>query len=419
MSKTKPAASTPAAGKRLRVALLIETSNAYGRGLLEGIAAFALQNRSWSISLPEQSRGADPPDWIRRWNGDGIIARIETEVIARAVKKAALPTIDVSAARLLPDLPFVETDDAAIATHAAEHLLERGFRVLAYCGDERFNWSRYREQQFVRHVRAAGAEVHVHHTVDPMNTTRTWSRQRQQLLRWITQLPKPVGIMACYDIQAQRVLDACRDLNIAVPEEVAVIGVDNDPLLCELCDPPLSSVIPNTHRAGFLAAQLLDEWMAGQREAQVASNRRSHSIRSSGPLHPIEPVAHLIPPSGVRTRQSSDILAIDDPMVAQAMRHIRERACCGLSVSQLLQAVPLSRRALEGRFQRLLGRSPHAEIIRVRLDQVRHLLTETDLSIGSIARRTGFPHEEYLSVVFRRETGTTPSDFRRQNRPSV
>jgi LacI family transcriptional regulator len=187
------------------------------------------------------------------------------------------------------------------------------------------------------------------------------------------------------------VLDACRGAGLAIPDEVAVLGVDNDELLCELAAPPLSSVMPNTLRTGYEAAALLDRMMRGEA---------------------VRPVAHLIPPVGVVARQSTDVLALDDRAVAQAVRFIREHACEGINVGDVLRGVPLSRRVLEQRFRRLLGRTPREEILQVRLARVKQLLTETDLTLYRVAERTGFEHVEYLSVVFKRETGRTPRQFR-------
>jgi LacI family transcriptional regulator len=382
----------PTAVRRRQVALLIETSNAYARGLLQGIVHYIREHRPWSFYLMEQGRGDDPPPWLANWHGDGIIARIETPRIARAVRKAGLPTVDVSAARLVPELPWVETDDAEIARLAAEHLLERGFRHFAFCGVAHFNWSRWREDLFCRHVTAAGGTVARYRLT---HSDADLAAQTRGLRRWVAELPKPVGVMACYDIRGQQVLDACRDAGLAVPDEVAVVGVDNDALLCELAAPPLSSVMPNTHRTGYEAAALLDRLMSGKT---------------------VPPVAHLIPPLGVAARQSTDVLAVEDRDVAHAVRLIREHACEGINVGDVLRAVPLSRRVLEQRFHRLLGRTPREEILNVRLARVKQLLAETDVPLYAIAERTGFEHVEYLSVVFRRETGGTPSAFRQAAR---
>lgn len=378
--------------RRQSVALLIETSNAYARGLLDGVVAWVRRYGTWSVFLPEQGRGAPPPAWLDEWQGDGIIARVENEEIARAIERTGLPTVDVSAARLLPDVPWVETDDRAIAEAAAEHLIERGFRRFGFCGDAGFEWSGWRQRYFTESVERAGFECHVHSSVAATDPTYTWDREKAGLAEWIGTLPRPVGVMACYDIKAQQLLEVCRELDVAVPEEIAVVGVDDDRLLCELSDPPLSSVVPNTRRTGYEAATLLDRMMSGE---EVTTE------------------AVLVPPTGVTTRQSTDILAIDDPDVATALRRIREGACAGITVADILRHVTVSRRVLESRFTKLLGRTPHAEITRLRMDRAKRLLAETDLTLVEIADLSGFQHAEYLSVAFKREVGRTPSAFRR------
>ncbi len=374
------------------VVLLIETSNEYCRGLLQGITAYVREHRPWSIYLPEQGRGAAPPGWLRRWRGDGIIARIETPPIARAVAAARLPAVDVSAARLLPGMPWVETDDEAFSRAAVDHLLQRGFRHLGFCGEPRFNWSKWRCEHFARMVEEAGAACYVYESTATAEKPVSYQREHQRLMAWVRKLPKPVGVMACYDIKGQQLLDACRDAGIAVPEEVAVIGVDNDELLCSLAFPPLSSVIPNTHRTGYAAAALLSRMMAGEKIGEEA---------------------HRVPPLGIATRQSTDILAIDDPEVAVAVRLIRARACEGINVAGLLREVPLTRRELETRFRRLLGCTPHEEIVRVRIDRVKQLLAETDLTMVKIALRAGYTHVEYMSAAFKKRVGLSPHQYRR------
>ena len=205
----------------------------------------------------------------------------------------------------------------------------------------------------------------------------------------------PVGVMACYDFRGQQVLDACRRSGIAVPDEVAVIGVDNDELLCSLSDPPLSSVAPNSYRTGYEAAARLTAMMNG---------------KTGGPI------ANLIPPLGIATRQSTDVLAIDDPEVVKVVRFIRDHACEGINMKDVLRAVPAPRGFLEARFKKLLGRTPHEEILRVQLNWVKQLLSETDLTLETIAERTGFAHAEYLSVVFKREEGISASRYRAQHK---
>jgi LacI family transcriptional regulator len=379
-----------------KVALLIETSNAYARGLLTGIVSYVREHRPWSMFLSEHNRGDLAPAWLSRWNGQGIIARIENPAIARALKGMPVPIVDMSAARLIPSLPWFETDDCAVAHLAAEHLLERGFKHFAYVGDGRFNWSNWRCEHFQRSLRAAGRECAIYR---PCRESLPGNdEQVDDLAEWLRELPKPVGVMACYDFRAQQVLDACRRIDLAVPHEVAVIGVDNDELLCDLADPPLSSIALNAHRTGYEAADLLDRMMNGRK------------VRGE---------THLIPPLGAVTRQSTDVLAIDDRNIARAVHHIRKHACDGIKVQDVLNAVPQSRRLMEKRFRKAIGRTPHEEIIRVQLERVKHLLTATDLPLEEIAERAGFRHVEYLSVAFKREIGMPPSRFRALHRPNT
>ena len=220
-----------------------------------------------------------------------------------------------------------------------------------------------------------------------------WQTQQIDLIAWLQQLPKPVGIMACNDVRGQHVLDACRQADIAVPEEVAVVGVDNDPVICDYCGPPLSSVIPDSRRVGYEAARMLDSIMAG--------NCPTHRVT-------------MIPPLDIAVRQSSDVLAVDDPDIAAAMRFIREHACQGMTIDDLLKAIPLSRSQLERKFRKHFGRSPQVEVRLVQLKRARQLLAQTDLSLDQVASRVGFAHSEYFSVVFKRHLGETPGQYRRR-----
>jgi LacI family transcriptional regulator len=378
--------------RRRKVALLIETSNAYARGLLHGVVRYIREHTPWSFYLPEQGRGDVPPSWLAHWRGDGIIARIENEAIANAVADSGLPAVDVSAARMLPKLPWVETDDAMISRLASEHLLDRGFKHFAYCGDARFNWSNWRAERFEKCIAAANHTCHHYRPAIALNAPL--EEQVSEIAAWLRNLPKPVAVMACYDIRGQQVLDACRNAGLDVPDEVAVIGVDNDEVLCDLSSPPLSSVIPNTQRTGYEAAALLEQMMSGRK---------------------VPPEGHFIPPIGVATRQSTDTLAIEDRAIAGAVRFIREHAFEQINVEQVLKHIPMSRRLFESRFKKLLGHTPHEEIIRVRMNRVKEMLTETDLSLADIAQRTGFEHVEYLSVAFKKREGMPPKRYRALN----
>jgi LacI family transcriptional regulator len=375
------------------VALLIESSNAYARGLIDGIIAWQREHELWSMYVPEQERGAAPPEWLNTWQGHGVIARIETKQIAEHLENLPIPVVDVSAARHLTNLPWVETDDSRIASMVFDHLRDKQLTNFAYCGEPFFGWSQERERRFAECVASVRGNYFSLGQKSRLQSGYSWNDERSALENWLRQLPKPVGIFAAYDIKGQQILDACRDLQFAVPEQVAVIGVDNDQQLCDLCTPPLSSVIPDSRGAGYRAASLLQEMMDGK------------AVSNAG---------MLMPPVGIAERHSTDVLAVDDPIVFEALHYIRRQACEGIQVNDVADRVDVSRRSLEFRFAKILGRSPHQEIERVRMNRIKQLLTTTELSLQRIAEKTGFPNPDYMATAFKRANGCSPGEFRRR-----
>jgi len=386
-------------GRRPRVALLIESSRAYGRGLLLGVAKYVREHGPWSISLQEQSPCDVIPDWRDRWKGDGIITRLDNKKMANVIRRLRVPAIYLRNVPPNMQAPMVMTNNAAAARLAFEHLRERGFRHFAFCGFDGADYSDTRRDNFIRFVGEAGLRCHVFRNPVRRPRGRTIDFEREGLrdgelvVRWLRQLPRPIGLMACNDMRGQQVLDACRAGGMGVPDEVGVVGVDNDEVLCDLSDPPLSSVVPDTERIGFEAAALLDEMMAGKESS----------------LAPV-----YVDPKGVVARRSTEALAIEDRQMAAALRFVRERACEGIDVGDLVKAIPLSRSTLERRFIKVIGRSPKDEIMRVRLNRAKQLLAETSFSIEFIAEKIGFERAEYLSRIFKKKTGLTPLRFRGQ-----
>jgi LacI family transcriptional regulator len=390
---------------RPRVALLVESSRAYGRGLLHGIAEYIRLHGPWSVYMAERGLGDDPPPWLQGWDGDGIIARIENRKIAQAIAALGLPTVDLRG--LISDIgvPLIATDDEEVSRLAVNHFLDRGFRNFAFCGFTSADYSDNRSRAFAALVAEAGFTCHIYEPAQKSKGAGTMALEQGGLVtetevaRWVESLPKPVGLMACNDIRGQQVLNACRDVEIAVPEDVAVLGVDNDDVLCDLSYPTLSSVLPDTRQIGLEAAAQLEQMIGGD----------------PSPSEPIQ-----IPPLSVVTRRSTDVLAIEDRHLARAVRFIREHACEGITVEDVLANIPLSRSVFERRFARLFGHSPKAEIVRARLDRIKQLLAETELPLKQIAARIGFEHPEYMNVVFKEQTGQTPGQYRaafRQPKP--
>lgn len=374
-----------------RVAVLIETSRAYGRGLLEGVAEYIHAHGPWSIYFRPQALGEPPPPWLRRWQGDGILARIDDRRLARAVQTTGLPVIDLRGR--IPDLGFarVGVDNRAIARLGFQHLRERGYRQFGFCGLSRGEHPHLdrRCADFVSLVHEARLTCDVFR---PGRPSRSWEHEQQQLIAWVRRLPRPVGIMACNDDRGLQLLDACRRARIAVPDEVAVIGVDNDPLVCSLATPPLSSIDVNPRRVGYAAAKLLDRMMSGGRRPRTGL---------------------FFDQCKVVTRQSSDVLAVDDAELKTAVRYIRDHACSGVLVEDVLAQTCLSRSGLERRFKQVLGRTPKVEILTVQLDRAKHLLSESNLTLEAVARASGFRSGKYFSDAFLREVGVRPGAYRR------
>jgi LacI family transcriptional regulator len=383
------ASSTP------KIALLIETSKSYGRGILRGIDRYVKEHVPWSLYLEPRALGTLPPPWLNRWKGDGIIARISEPKIAEVILNVDLPTVNLSSA--MPDLkfPVIESSPRTQARMAARHLLERGFQNFAFCGDggQFNNWSLRVEgyfRAFLRHAGRSGMTIADRYLG---KNRHDWETEQESLAEWIARLPKPIGVLAINDPTGLRVLEACQRAGVMVPEQLGVIGLENDDLVCSMTDPPLTSLMLNSQQVGYQAAELLDNLMAGK----DAPNR----------IISVEPI-------GIVTRQSTDIQAHPDEVVAKAIRFIRNRACEGINVEDVLQEVKVSRSSLDRRFKAALGRSPHEEIVRAQLKVAMQLLAETELNLLDIAIKTGYNHPEYMGVVFRRELGITPGEYRRQ-----
>jgi LacI family transcriptional regulator len=378
------------------VAVLIETSRAYGRALLEGVTQYNRQHGFWSMFFEPHGLDDPPPGWLRTWKGDGILVRINDRRMARVVRAAGLPAVDLRGG--VPDLglPFIGVDNAQVARLAFEHLRDRGFRHFGFCGvarGEYFPMDRRRES-FRQLAASAGCPCSVFEPRGRRRQAAAWEEEQDQIAAWLGQLPRPAGVMACNDDRGHRVLDACRRAGVPVPDEVAVVGVDNDTLLCNMTDPPMTSVDVNGERIGYEAAALLDRLMRGP-------------AARAGAL-PAE-----VAPRGVVPRQSSDVVAVTDRDVAAAVRFIRENACAGIGVADVLRHVGLSRSVLDLRFKAALGRTPKAEILRAQLERARRLLSESHLPLGAVAARCGFSSAKYFGDVFFRELGTRPGAHRR------
>jgi LacI family transcriptional regulator len=382
-------------GRRPHVALIIETSLGSGRDILRGVARYVREHEPWALYHEPHGLEASVPQWLRRWNGDGIIARIQTRRIAQQLAASGIPVVDVLG--VVPELafPLVSVDNVAIARMAAEHLLERGFRRFGFFGIEGENWSEQRYAGFCAAVAPVQAQVPICRLPRDAKGRRSWERAEDDIARWIAALPKPAGVLICSDQRGSQFLEACRRAGVSVPNEIAVVSVDNDEPLCEVCLPPLSSVEPGHLNVGYQAAALLDSMLRG-------------GSASRKPLH-VQPLETV-------TRQSSDTLAVADSRVGMALRLIRENAPSGMRIDDIAREVGLSRSVLQRRFRATLHCSIHQEILNVRIRHARELLATTEISLAAVAEQAGFKHQEYLGAVFRARVGKTPAQVREDAR---
>lgn len=384
-----------------RVALLIESSRAYGRGLLRGVMRYLQEHGPWSVTFRPRGLSEAPPTWLASWKGDGILVRADSRRLAKAVAACRVPTIDLRLAFSDLGWPAVGTDNRVIVELAAQHLIDQGFRHFGFCGLPPLSRADTPTSEIetlrARSFQDALARSGFTGTFYPPERCRFTSLDRDQeaLAAWLTAQPKPVGILAANDDRGLEVLEACRRAGLAVPDEVGVIGIDNDEMLCGLADPPLSSVDVGVERAGYEAAALLERLMHG---AKV----------------PSEPTC--LAPQGVVVRRSTEILQVEDPDLKEMIRFIREHACENIRVEEAMAHSELSSSTLQRRFRHFLGRSPKEEVTRLRLERARQLLAESELSVAEVGVRCGFAELKHFSRAFHHRMGITPSRYRQQQR---
>lgn len=384
--------------RRPHIAISIETSTIYGRGILAGIASYLRTHGPWAIFIDQYIRNVPLlPEQLMTWKGDGIIGRFTTPEIARIIRKRGIPYVDLNDHYGFLGLPRVGSDMDAIGRMAAGHLMEYGFQNIAFCGFSEMAWSTGRRRGVEEAARGRANFCGAYESDIRNERITRWELERARFQAWVRQLPLPVGIVACNDMKGYQVLDALRGIDVVVPEEISVVSVDDDPAFNQMSYPPLSSVRLNPQRIGVEAASLLARLMSGEKLP----------VRET-----------LIPPLQVVTRQSTDVVAVSDPFVARAVQLIRDHAFDGWSVKDVLRQLSISRAALDSRFRKALGRSPHEQIRLVRLNRVKQLLAETSWTIEQIATATGYQHPEYLSVQFTRIEGESPSSWRLKHQVS-
>ena len=376
-----------------RVAVLVETSTAWGRGIVIGINDYLRHHQHWQVLL--EPRGPDSELRLPRdWHGDGIIARVASPAMARTLAALQVPVVNVSSiATRGPQFPRVANDVSAIMRMALDHLLERGFRHFGFFSTQTVHL----QHEFEAAVRAAGFDCASYVLAPSGSMEPSWNLNLEPLGDWLLGLPKPVAVLAWGN--GRPIVYAAQAAGLTIPEDLAVVTSYYDELVNELSPMPLSGVQVGCEQVGMRAAELLDQLLAG------------------GPT-PARPL--LLPPLDVVTRQSTSVLAIHDPALARAISFIRKRAAEPIGVPEVARHAGLSRCVLERRFRDTFQRSPGEEIRRVRIERAKQLLAETDLPIPEVAEMAGFGSNAYLADLFQRTMQLSPLRYRKQvrNRPS-
>ncbi len=393
-----------------RVLLLVDTAREASRKLLCGITKYSRLHGPWTfnrksvhffgeqINRKNRSQQSDEEALSRfaKWGANGIIStNVNDPKYFTRLLAMGLPTIIVGnydPDESTPGWHRIRDNSDAIGKLAAEHLLDCGLRDFAYCGYHEIWWSEERGLGFSRRIEEAGFDVSFFKTPRSQRK-RIWENEQIFMADWLKSLPKPLGIMACNDDRGQNILEACQIAGLNVPDEVAVIGVDNDILVCEVSEPPLSSIPLNNERAGYEGAELLAKLMAGEKLTHQEI---------------------VVQPTNVVIRESTDSLAIENCDIAKAVRFIRHHATEMIQVSDVVNVVPMSRRRLQSSFRRLLGRSVFEEIKRVHVDKYTRMLVETNMSISQIAAALGHPSSENMNRYFRSVKGMSPTAYRKK-----
>lgn len=360
--------------------------------MIRGVVQDQKLQRTWDFYWDESNRLALDPGMLERATWHGVISRHTTKSIVEVCKRLKIPLVDLNDCEVFPGIHKIRPDNHRVGRLGADHLLSRGFHHFGFVGFHNTHWSTERRDGFAERLREADREPVLHETVFEPACSPEWvSSETAGLMEWLRPLPRPLGLMACNDLRAIQILDACRRLRLRVPEDVAVLGVNDNDIRCELAHPALSSINIGQHQMGMRAAEVLHTMLAGENLPEWET---------------------LIDPLGVVTRQSTNIVYIKHPKLAGALEFIHAHAVEGITVSAVSRHTGIARTQLETLFRRVLGRSPGAEIRRVQLEKIRELLLGTDLTVKAIAEKTGFRHAEYLNVFFKRATGETPGQYR-------
>lgn len=386
-----------------RVALLFHRDLAFCRGVLAGIEDWLLESgANWRLRHAPSTSRVMPS--LREWQAHGVLGHVFEEGLAKELTALEVPWVNTTLTIPWLDVPAVDAHHSQVGRMAAEYLLQRSFRSFGFFGNKWALFSRLRELGFRQRLQESGFDA-VPHYADylPMRpTSSSWVQTDAEVSTWLHSLPKPVAVFCCHDVPACDLIEACANLQLRVPEDVAILGVDNDRFECEMAHPTLSSIALPTREIGRTAAAMLDQAM---RVADGNGGTPSGNAR-------------LISPSHVVARRSTDVHAVDDSCVQRALTFMKDECASDIGVNDVATAAGLSRRQLERRFRDAMGRTVLNEIHRLRVERALKLLAESNMKIDTIAYRVGFSGARQMADVFRKLLGKAPSQFRNNATPT-
>ena len=377
-----------------KVIILVNTARATGRKFLRGIERYISSTGQWEVCIqpPEYlpNSDSDLDQWFQFNQANGIIAR--DSIHTNKILELDIPkVISDTKNETTPGRSTISTDSEKTGIMAADYFISLGFKNFAFCGYDQLDWSEKRFESYRNNLLENGySNIFNYNDWDEKDTYK--ESERFKIAEWIKTLPKPICIFACNDDRGFSVMEACKIADYKIPEEIAVLGVDNDELICDISTPPLSSIELNFEYAGYCSAALLDEM-----------------INNNGPANNI-----VVDPVSIATRQSTDILAVEDKEVAKAMSFIRENYQKAIQIRDVVEVTNLSRRELELRFRKYIKRSIKDIFTRLRIESIKRRLRESTEPVYMIANSLEYTDTEHFSRYFKQATGLTPSQYRRQ-----
>lgn len=383
-----------------KIILLFDISEQYGRSLLAGIVKYYKENGSALFCrMPLYYRETIGIKGIlkfaKEWGAQGIIGQLEHSRHVKKVAEAGIQMVLEDFKERFNEFPNITGGYFEAGQMGAEYFVKKGFKYFAFYGFRNIVWSRERAEGFEDYLHTRGFDVY-HYEHEELLTTDLWLYKPSALSKWLQSLPKPIAIMACDDARGQHITEACKHANIRIPEDVIVLGVDNDEMTCNLSDPPLSSINLDAEKGGYEAARLIDLMIQGKIK---------------------KPQNVMVMPTYIVTRQSTDIAAANDPHISAALNFIHKNLDNDINVANVLNQVPISRRSLEKRFLDVTGTSIYQYIFKLRMQKFSQTLLETDKRISEIALDAGFRFTNNISRQFKQIHGCTPAQYRKKHLP--